>query len=44
MKFAVLNTTNGNIVNTYDNPNDCLKEVEQQNLQNPEQIYTMVNI
>lgn len=44
MKFAVLNATTGIIVDTFDNPDDCLKEVEQQNLQDSEQIYTMVNI
>jgi hypothetical protein len=44
MKFAVLNVTTGIVVDTFDDPDDCLKEVEQQNLQDPEQIYTMVSI
>jgi len=44
MRFGVLNVTTGIVVEIFDNPEDCLKEVEQQNLQDSEQIYTMVNI
>ena len=42
--FGVLNTTSGIIVDTFKNPDDCLKRVREENLQDPEQIFIMVNI
>lgn len=42
--FGVLNTTTGIIVAIFNNPDDCLKRVREENLQDPEQIFTMVNI
>ena len=42
--FGVLNVTSGIIVETFDNPEDCLERVRNENLSDPEQIFTMVNI
>lgn len=42
--FGVLNTTSGIIVATFNNPDDCIARVEKENLEDPEQIYTMVRL
>jgi len=44
MRFYVLNTTSGIITNGYDNPDECLAKVQEENENNPDQIFTMVNI
>lgn len=44
MRFGVLNVTTGIVVAIFDNPDDCLERVEQENLQDSEQIFTMINI
>ena len=42
--FGVFNITSGIVTNTFVNPDDCLAEVQRQNEENEDQVFTMINI
>lgn len=44
MRFGVLNATSGELVAVFSNPDDALERVRNENLNDPEQIFTMVNL